>query len=248
MEYTISLEDARSDAEARNRFIQQNMKFILGCAYKATKHFVTEEDDECSIAMIAFNEAIDSYQTERGTFEGFAALVIRRRLVDYLRAENRYLPEIAAEPYVLDGDLDEGEEPTAFQVEVKRKSGELSTEDISLPSVRDEIEAVAEDLSVFGITFFDLAEASPKAEKTKKSCAKIVATLLTSDDIFEKMQENGTLPIKDLVQKSEVPRKILERHRKYIIAASLIMHGDYPFLQEYLGYIKEEVRNGQQTC
>jgi RNA polymerase sigma factor len=39
---------------------------------------------------------------------------------------------------------------------------------------------------------------------------------------------------------SQVPRKILERHRKYIVAAIEILSGEYPYLAEYLRYIREE--------
>jgi RNA polymerase sigma factor len=39
---------------------------------------------------------------------------------------------------------------------------------------------------------------------------------------------------------TNVPRKILERHRKYIIAAIEILSGEYPYLADYLRYIREE--------
>jgi RNA polymerase sigma factor len=39
---------------------------------------------------------------------------------------------------------------------------------------------------------------------------------------------------------THVPRKILERHRKYIIAAIEILSGEYPYLADYLRYIREE--------
>jgi len=37
---------------------------------------------------------------------------------------------------------------------------------------------------------------------------------------------------------SGVPRKIIERHRKYIIAATEIVGGDYPHLSQYMSFIK----------
>jgi len=38
-----------------------------------------------------------------------------------------------------------------------------------------------------------------------------------------------------------VPRKVLERHRKYIIAAVVILTGDYPGLTDYLDPGKERM-------
>ena len=233
----LTVAEARKNDQLREQFIQQNKKFILGCAYKAVKHFVTESDDEWSVALIAFNEAIDAYEDGKGSFEGFASLVIKRRLVDHIRSEARFSGEISTEPYVMDGDLDE-EDPTAFQMEVRKKAGELSVEDIGSLTIKDEIEAVQEVLKGYGFSFFDLTECSPKAEKTKKSCAVVMRVLLERKDLIEKMRSNHTLPIKELCEMSKVPRKILERHRRYIIAAAEILKGDYPLLSEYLKSMK----------
>ena len=37
-------------------------------------------------------------------------------------------------------------------------------------------------------------------------------------------------------------RKILDRHRRYIIAAAEILSGEYPVLAEYLGYIRKALK------
>lgn len=234
-----TLQDIRTDAAKRDQYISDHKKFIMGCAYKTVRHFVTESDDEWSIALIAFNEAIDSYDEKRGSFEGFASLVIKRRLVDYIRSESRFSGEMSMEPKILDGDLDEEEEPSPLQLEVRRKTGELSVDDIGKMTIKDEIDAMQDVLDKYGFSFFDLTECSPKAEKTRKSCALVVSVLVKEGDIFKKMRTNRTLPINELCKISKVPRKILERHRKYIIATAEIIHGDYPLLADYLGYIRE---------
>ena len=45
--------------------------------------------------------------------------------------------------------------------------------------------------------------------------------------------------MKALSAQSKVSRKTIERHRKYIIAAVIILTGDYPILAEYMKYMKE---------
>ena len=42
------------------------------------------------------------------------------------------------------------------------------------------------------------------------------------------------LPVKYLVSELGIPRKLVERYRKYIIAVAVIHAGDYPALQEYI--------------
>ena len=43
----------------------------------------------------------------------------------------------------------------------------------------------------------------------------------------------------ELAKKAGVHKKILERHRKYIIAAAEILNGEYPLLAEYMNYIRK---------
>ena len=55
------------------------------------------------------------------------------------------------------------------------------------------------------------------------------------------MRDSKQLPIKIIEKNTDIPRKILERYRKYLIAVAEILSGDYPYLSEYLSYIKKEV-------
>ncbi|MEG1027821.1 MAG: RNA polymerase subunit sigma, partial [Oscillospiraceae bacterium] len=77
-----------------------------------------------------------------------------------------------------------------------------------------------------------------KSEKTKSRCAKAIKFLLNDTFLIKRMRKTHTLPIKNIEINSDVPRKVLERHRKYIIAAVEIISGDYPCLAEYLRYIQ----------
>lgn len=232
----------RNDEEALNRFIEEHRRFILASAYKATGHFVTESDDEYSVALIAFHEAVKAYEAEKGDFHAFAALVIRRRLIDHLKAQQGTMREILTDPYVMDGDVDEEDPELAYELEVRRRQAELSegtTENRpGTGPMRDEIEAVQGILREYGFSFSDLAECSPKAGKTKEVCAKAVAFMLKNPELIAKMREGHTLPIKEIEKNLRVPRKILERHRRFIIASTEILNGEYPLLGEYMSYVR----------
>lgn len=233
---------AQNDTSAMNQFIEENRKFIKACAYHAVHHFVNESDDEWSVALIAFHEAVQSYDESKGDFRAFAQMVIRRRLTDYIRSEARHSGEILVSPGSMDGEVEDSEEMTAVEWEVQKKAVDLSLEKdrgSSRATVKDEIEAVQQILSRYGFSFFDLADCSPKADKTKRSCAEAVAALLRDDALYAKMQRSRTLPIAELAKKAGVHKKILERHRKYIIAAAEILNGEYPLLAEYMNYIRK---------
>ena len=53
-----ALEAVRTE-EGRSAFITKNEKFIIGCASKFTRRYITKSDDEWSIALIAFSNAME---------------------------------------------------------------------------------------------------------------------------------------------------------------------------------------------
>ena len=74
-QFLDSVFKAQTDENYMNTFISKHKKFILISAFRATKRFISENDDEYSVAMIAFCEAIKSYEESKGSFKGFAFLV-----------------------------------------------------------------------------------------------------------------------------------------------------------------------------
>lgn len=109
-------------------------------------------------------------------------------------------------------------------------------------NLRMEIHTISEVLREYGFSFFDLVDCSPKSYKTKKYCGKAVAYLLENIITFHALRNSKQLPIKVIEKGTKIPRKVLERHRKYIITAAEILNGDFPNLEEYLVDMKEEFR------
>lgn len=248
-QFSDSVFKAQTDENYMNTFISKHKKFILISAFRATKRFISENDDEYSVAMIAFCEAIKSYEESKGSFKGFAFLVIKRRLTDYSLSQACFQKELSVEPASMDGEIENEEEVSALQIEIRQRSVEISAAEgvgVETPGstpMQDEIAAVQNLLSGYNFSFFDLTECSPKAEKTKIACAKAVAVLLQNPTLFKKMQSTKTLPVKDISSGKDISVKILERHRKYIIAAAEIMQGDYPLLKEYMSYIRKALES-----
>ena len=231
---------SRDDLVYRNVFLQENKKFILSRAYAAIGHYVTESDDEWSIALLAFNDSIDKFEPSKGEFESFASLVIRRRLYDYLRSEKRFSSELSIEPYAMDADdIRNGDEVNSLAVEVLEKTVEQAESEESSSNIKDEISIVSGILSGYGFSFMDLADASPKAQKTKEACASVVAYILGDDELLSRIRSSKSLPVQELLSALKVSRKLLERHRRYIIAAIEILSGDFPMLAEYMDSIRK---------
>ena len=228
---------AKEDENKLTDLIEANRAFILRCASETVHRYVTDSDDEWSIALTAFAEAVRDYEGERGSFRGFAALVIKRRVLDYLRAQSRN-DELSVTPDAFEGALDE-DEAGGVELRVQQRMAEEASGDDVGARAREEIAAMQEILRAYGFSFFDLAEASPKTDKTKRSCGTAIRTLIASAVLLAKMRLAHLLPIRELSLASGVVRKILERHRRYIIAGAEILDGDFPILAGYLTYVKE---------
>ena len=226
--------EARRSEDALNRLALENNGFILRCASKTCKRFITESDDEYEVALVAFCEAVRAYDDSCGGFMGFAALVIRRRLMDYFDSQTRRSREIAAgSAMTWDEDA-----PGGVVAEVQQqlvRDGQSDGRDL-----RDEIEALGGVLNAYGFSFFDLAQASPRAAKTKRCCARAVNWMLALAERVLTMRRTRSLPAAAMAKALEIARKLIERHRRYIIAATEILDGDYPRLAEYMDYIRRE--------
>ena len=230
---------AKEDEGILGELIEARKGWILKCAAETVHHYVSDSDDEWSVALWAFHEAVEKYRPEKGSFLSFADLVIRRRLTDHLRGEKRREDEIAVEPASFEGQVDE-DTGRAVDYQVRDAVAEESSAQDTAAQAREEIAAAQELLKPYGFSLFDLAACSPKAGKTRKACAQAVRTLLDTEGLLDAMRKSRALPMKELVKASGVSKKILDRHRRYLIAAAEILSGEYPLVREYLSFIREE--------
>lgn len=230
-----AVEAAQSEASL-DQFVTENRSFILRCASRTCKRFVNEGDDEFEVALVAFVEAVNTFNPDAGGFNGFAALVIRRRLMDYFQSKHRRRNEVLAGTAMTweEESAQSGVIAEVQKVIVSRSMGPEHT-------VKDEIEAVSGILNSYGFSFFDIAEASPRTKKTRGYCARAVRWMLELPARIVKMRKRRSLPVMELSVSCEISHKVVDRHRRYIIAATEILDGDFPQLAEYLHYIKRDL-------
>ncbi len=207
-----------SNSQELDEFIAKHDFFILKTASKTAKRYICKEDDEYSVALYAFYDAVNKYDYTKGAFYSFAELIIHRNIVDYYRAKGKYSNEIGIE------DIEENA---------------VYTENDNM--LKLEIESITRTLKDYGFSFMDLVKVSPKAEKTKYSCRIAVNYLLDNPSLIIEMRNNKQLPIKIIAAATNIPRKILDRHRKYIIAAVEVFYGEYLGIAQYLNCLRKGV-------
>ncbi|MBQ3948087.1 MAG: RNA polymerase subunit sigma, partial [Ruminococcus sp.] len=98
---------AKKDSQAADELIETYMPFIKSETAKFLKRSPDNSDDELSIAMFAFYEAIRNYSRLKGAFLKFASLQIRSRLIDNFRKEKRNSGLISLDSSADDNDKNE---------------------------------------------------------------------------------------------------------------------------------------------
>lgn len=221
------VEKIKEDEQRINEFVEEYKPFIASCTQRITRRFVRYgEDDELSIALIAFVEAIRSYDSTRGSFLSFAQNVIKRRIIDHYRKEKRFGNVVSLTEYYKDSE-DEKDLSAAESIE------RYSTDEIS-EYRRLELEELKKELEKWEISFFELVDASPKHDKTRKMCSDILQFLLSQPELVKSIKNKKTLAIAEIEKALRIPRKNIERMRKYILATLIIKTGDYQFIKDYI--------------
>lgn len=218
----------KGDIDEINRLIEEYKPFIASVVEKHIGRFVEYGiDDELSIALMAFHEAIEKYDISRGNFLAFARMIIKHRLVDFYRKEQKSAPVVYMES-------PENEEDGGYRDPTAEKSAEKFDESQISELRRLEIMEIKKELSRWGITFADVARCSPKQESTKKAYLKAAEFAASTPEVLKIIKTKRYLPVDKIVSATKIPRKTVERGRNYIIATVLILSGDYQYIKEYV--------------
>lgn len=209
----------------RNDFIDKYKPYILKTISGVTgKYIDTENSDEYSIGLSAFNEAIDCFDESKGLmFFKFCSLVIKRRVSDYLRHNKKHNKVL---PFTY---FEEADNNNFEQTHLKAENDDLSTFEFS-----DETKSFEKKLNELGINFEDLVRSAPKHKDSKSLCIKIATTIANDKESFVKLEKSGTIQKTELVRTLNINKKTIERNRVFIIAAALIIGNGFHLLRDFL--------------
>ncbi len=222
----LAVAAAQRDSEAADAFVRQYMGFIRSETVKFI-HTAPENghEDELSIAMLAFYEAILGYQKTKGPFLAYAARSIRNRLIDHYRREKRrgntislYTPD--AEDRELADTL--REEKDQLEAHVLRQAS------------REEIREFGEKLAAFGLSFSDVTDNCPRQRRTFLACRRALDYARANPALLRQLEQTGRLAINELAAGSQTEKKTLERHRKYLVAILLAFTNGYEIIRGHL--------------
>lgn len=234
----------QGDELQREQFIADYKPYIVKVTSRFSKRYIDpSKDDEFSVALLAFNEAINQFDSQAGkSFLGFAETVIRRRLIDYVRKEQKHLQTVPYSMY----DAETEDQPQYNSIETLQALSAYETKQTDTDR-RGEIEELSMELENYGITFLELVDHSPKHKDSRQLLIGIARVLAMDAKLMDIVRQTRRLPIKELMELCAVSRKTIERNRKYIISIALILTGTYPFLNDYLQINDDETRLNREA-
>ncbi|MFT8319142.1 MAG: RNA polymerase sigma-I factor [Sporolactobacillus sp.] len=227
----------QGDEPLRNMIIESYQPFIKKVVSKVCNRFIDQTMDEFSIGLVAFNEAINQYQKGQGSkFLTFADMVIRRRIIDFIRKETRQVRHIYLDQAKHDDENGMEESHVEQQAAI-----DFYEEKCRISERMEQINSYQEMLLNYGITFDVLSRHCPKHADARENAKISAKKLVERPELVRFLKKKKQLPIKDLLQFVSCSRKTIERNRKYIIALSLIYIGGFSALKSYIEPEMEEV-------
>ena len=222
----FQVQAAKTDPAAADGLIRQYLGFIRSETVKFL-HTIPENghEDELSIAMLAFYEAILAYEKNRGAFLPYAARAIRNRLIDYYRSEKRHGKVVSLHAPL--GGEENGEELLNLIPDTVDHTEELAIRAAS----RREIQEFSQKLAQFGRTF--------------AACRRVLDFARGQPELLQRVENTGKLPMNELVEGTGVERKTLERHRKYLAAILLAFTNGYEIIRGHLCQVAPKRGDGQ---
>lgn len=222
------LDIQHGDEELRNKVIEKYTPFIKKSISDVTNRFISSSDEEFSIGLWAFNEAINNFKTDHNaSFLSFAKLVIKRRIIDFIRKENSHKESLFI-------DQDSPDEEAMDNYLIVKTSLEQHNETTTQEKRKEEIIAFQQTLLSFGINFDKLTKVSPKHKDARKSAIEVATLVANTPELNEYLYKHKRLPLSEIEKHVSVSRKTLERNRIYIIAMTIVLSEKFIFLQEYL--------------
>ena len=219
--------------ENRSKFIDANKGFIYSTTSKLCKRqLIWENDEELSIALIAFNVACNRFDKTKGNFHSFGKIIIRNALIDFFR-KNKTSPILMFEndEYRMDY-IDNKNSINDFEIQIEN---EFRTE---------EINNFSKELLKYKIDFNSLIKLSPYHKDTRNNLLNVAFSCAKEEPILNHLKTKRKLPAKEVIILTCSNKKFIEKWRVYIISLILILtNPEYVYLKSYLNIKKGELND-----
>lgn len=231
-ELTPLLRQAQSgDQKVRGELLQAFRPFVLRVASACCGRTLQwDHDDELSIAFMALDEAITSFHEGAGRkFPSHARQVIVHRLIDFFRKQRRNMH------LSLDAMMQAAGEEVSASLEADTAWERFRAQEEENQR-RTEILEYNRILKEYGLSLVALKEHCPKHKDTRHQMLQIARKFADNAPLVQHLRRTKQLPLKEVALITGASRKVLETHRRYLVALVLIlMHGELAMLRTFAG-------------
>ena len=198
-----------------NSLIERHMPFLIRTVSNFTGRYISvENDEEFSIGLLAFAEAVKRYEPDRGNFLSFAKLVMESRLKNYVEKKNAHMKEESLEALQETG------------IDFSQREDEENEETEKL---HEEIIKYREELLLFDLTLEKLADTSPKHRDTRRTAVQTAETASRDPETVEETYRKRKLPVRKVARLGKVTEKVVKNSKTFILAVRII------FVREFTG-------------
>ena len=213
IDYRVKKLNKKPHSRELNEFIKEFKPFIVSQASNVLKRYVYIEDDEgYEHALIAFYDAIVSYDFDKGSFIAYSKKIIHNKLINYLKKENNN------KIVLIEND----------NLEIV---SDTSQEQIQLIN---EIEEFEKELNKYGLNIEILEEKSPKHKDTREVAKEVAIRISCDKEIVDLFISKNKLPITKISRKYGISRKVLYKSKEYITSIVIILNKNFIYLKNWI--------------
>ena len=178
--------DSKDDKQKLNDLVEAYKPFIASCAQKLSgKYLNYGSDDELSIAMVAFVQAVYGYRTENGEFLSYASVAIRNSIIDYYRKQKNHASKVV---YINQND-DESIDIIERQASLTVYDEERTQQEKVL-----EIKQLKDELTAYDIDFSNWKVYHQKFSY-KKVCREVISYITNDPELLNETLLHKNLPL-----------------------------------------------------
>jgi RNA polymerase sigma factor len=219
------------DKGLRERFLESGLPFVRREVRRFTRSFFVDQEEEFSVGLEAYNQAIDSYRIERGVpFEAYARLLIRNRLLDADRHNRTKVPTVSLSEKPSEDGL------ALEETLADPRSGQVQ-DDLEYKEAVFQLEL---DLSRFGLDLAGVAGRFPKHLDSRLLCIRVARCLSEDELLHGRMMQESRLPGTELSRRCGIPLKTVERNRASIVLLALLMRSELRLIHTYIAFFERE--------
>lgn len=181
-------------------------------------------DDELSVALSALDEAISAFRAGSAPFESFAAMVIRRRLTDFLRAREQ------SAAVSLDA-IGEAERDALMATDAW---GALRRQE-EAEELREAIGLLERALRHWRLDLWEMGRTAPRHRDSRLALVE-AARRWVAGGAFPGVAPARLPRVAEICRATGLTRRVAARHRAFLVAVAIVLaHPDLQTLRSHFG-------------